>query len=308
MEKVSPPKSDNKFTAKCRVLQSRYRDLKLKEPHGFGPTKGSDKKYGNMLVNGEQTGSNFISKAAFDFAREKVIEKQVNKYLTIDEYRLFNNMLSSMPMCFNLFSDLRKLLIHSSSETAIIIRQLFSELDWIEDVTYIDVEFIPIPISAYTNDKSAFDAMIIVKDKNGKRGLISIETKYTDILGNNTSADTRTKDEIISDGKFFDPHLVSELKDKGYKQIHRNFLLTYIYAKKNGFKNFINVVISPSDDKLSTEEISEMKQHMTKFDNCIMKIDLEEFVQRGINCRQPEFSELMRDFRQRYLEFDGATI
>ena len=111
-------KSDNAMTAKYRLLQSQYRAEVLKEDFGHGPHKNSKTGYGNMLINGEETGSNCISKAAFDFARKKVEQKKTNKALTIDEFRLFNNMLSSMPMCFNLFSDLRKLLEDDPAEAS----------------------------------------------------------------------------------------------------------------------------------------------------------------------------------------------
>ncbi len=90
--------------------------------------------------------------------------------MTIDKFRLFNNMLSSMPMCFNLFADLRELLLTNQSEVSRIVKSLFKELNWIDKVTYIDVEFIPVPISDYTNDRSAFDAMILVEDSIGKKG------------------------------------------------------------------------------------------------------------------------------------------
>lgn len=58
----------NKFTAKCILHQSRYRSDILNEPCGNGPTKNSKKTYGNMLVNGGASGSNFISTAAYEFA------------------------------------------------------------------------------------------------------------------------------------------------------------------------------------------------------------------------------------------------
>jgi hypothetical protein len=110
MEIGPQSKSDNAMTAKYRLLQSKYRAEVLGEECGVGPTRNRTTRYGNMLANGEETGSNFISEAAFELAKEKVLQKQSNKSLTIDEFRLFNNMLSSMPMCFNLFSDLRQLL------------------------------------------------------------------------------------------------------------------------------------------------------------------------------------------------------
>lgn len=303
MEKHPMPVNENKFTAKCRMLQSKYRDEILNEPCGKGPNKNSKNFYGNMLVNGEQTGANFLSKDAFEFAQQKISDKQINKDLTIDGYRLFNNMLSSMPMCFNMFSDLRKMLLKNNAEVTEIVKLMFKEIDWIDQVNYIDVEFIPTPISNYINDKSAFDAMILVQDKNGKKGLISIETKYTDLLGSNTAKDSETKNKIVSEGKFFDETLMNELQSKGYKQIHRNFLLTYAYAKKNKMSNFSNVIISPEEDKISIAELDELKEHMIKYDENIFKISLEEIVDRLSYIKNDQISSLMKKFQKRYLDF-----
>jgi hypothetical protein len=296
--------SDNKFTAKCRLLQTTYRIDILKEPCGNGPSENSDSKHGNMLINGKISGSNFISDSAFEFAKQKSLDKQINKDLTIEEYRLFNNMLSSMPMCFNLFSDLRKMLLTNEPEVSNIIKLMFKEIDWIYKVTYIDVEFIPTPIKDYTNDKSAFDAMILVEDTKGKKGLISIETKYTDLLGSNTSSDSDIKNSILEKGKFFDEELINNLKTNGYKQVPRNFILTYAYAKKNKLSHFANVIISPKEDQLSIKEIVELKQHMTKYDNCIFKISLEEIVQRAKERKNQEIDFLMTNFYNRYLNFN----
>lgn len=304
MDTSNLPSKENKFTAKCRLLQNEYRANVLKEPCGTGPYKTSKDLLGSMLQNGEGTGSNFISPAAFEFAKQKSLDKQINKELTIDEFRLFNNMLSSMPMCFNLFSDLRKLLLSNNKEVSRIIKLLFKEINWIDEVTYIDVEFIPIPITDYTNDKSAFDAMILVKDQKGKKGLISIETKYTDLLGSNVAKNSEEKNELVKSGAFLNEESMNHLKENGYKQIHRNFLLTYAYAKKNKISNFSNVIISPKEDLGSQKEIDELQRNMLKYKNCIFKISLEEFIQRGISAKNVEFSTLMNEFKTRYLHFN----
>ncbi len=238
-----------------------------------------------MLQSGEVSGSNFITPVAFEFAKFKVEQKKTNKSLTIDEFRLFNNMLSSMPMCFNLFSDLRALLAKNSPEASRIVKLLFREIEWIQNTLEIDVEFIPTPIEDYTNDKSAFDAMFIVSTMDGNAGVISIETKYTDLLGQNIASDSATKNKLIKEGDFLTPEYILELENNGYKQIHRNFLLTYAYAKKKGYKHFANVTISPEEDLLSVQEIKEFKDGMTNFQNSILKISLQEFVNRGIQCK-----------------------
>ena len=294
------PKSDNTFTKKYRKIQSEYRANILKVPYGVGPNKNSKNQYGNMLVDGDKNGLNFISNSAFKFAKQKVLDKQINKNMTIEEYRLFNNMLSSMPMCFNLFSDLRELLLTNKEEVSKVVKSMFNEISWIDKVTYIDVEFIPNPISDYTDDKSAFDAMILVEDDKGEKGLISIETKYTDLLGSNTSAKASVKDEIITNNKIFDNELVDILKEKGYQQIHRNYLLTYTYAKKNKFKHFANVVISPKDDHLSLNEIEQMQKHMIEDKSTIMKIPLENVIERAIDSGNKNISKLMTTFKNRY--------
>jgi hypothetical protein len=185
--------SDSCFIAKCRRHQSNHRATVFREDFGVGPTKTSKSRFGNILINGQVTGRNFVSECAFSYAKQRVRDKVTCPELTIDEYRLFNNMLSSMPLCFNLFSDLRALLLSNEGECSEVVCQLFNELNWIHRVLYVGVEFIPIPIELFTDDKSAFDAILIVEDRNGKRGLISIETKYTDILGANSSSKNEIK-------------------------------------------------------------------------------------------------------------------
>lgn len=70
---------------------------------GVGPWPPENKKSRpqiNMLVDGKKTGKNFVNEFTFNYAKYRVENKQHNE--TIDEYRLFNNMLSSQPMAFNL--------------------------------------------------------------------------------------------------------------------------------------------------------------------------------------------------------------
>lgn len=293
---------DSKFVAKYRFLQSKYRHEILKENYGYGPTKNSKNKFGNMLINGEKTGSNFISSAAFKYAIQRTIDKNINKDLTIDSYRLFNNMLSSMPMCFNLFSDLRELLLTNKKLCTAVCKILFKEINWISSVEYIGVEFIPTPIEQYTNDKTAFDAIFIVKDKDDKKGIMSIETKYTDLLGSNSSQNIEQKNKIIEKHKLFSSEIVNELKENGYKQIYRNYLLTFAFAKINKLKNFCNIILSPSEDELSKNEIFDLKNGLKKNKDSIMKIDLEEFLSSGISVNTVEISNIFKKLKQRYIK------
>lgn len=294
-------KSDKPFVAKCRLHQSKYRALDLKEECGFGPTVNSETAFGNYLKNGEDTGHNFISDSAFRYAKQRVRDKTICPELTIDTYRLFNNMLSSMPLCFNLFSDLRDLLLINSIECSSVVKALFKELNWIDSVEYIGVEFIPIPINAYIDDKSAFDAIVLVKDSFGKLGIVSIETKYTDLLGVNTSAKNEQKNKIIQDDNLFINEITQRLLTEGYKQNYRNFLLTYTYAKRNQMANFANIIISPKEDVLSIEEYEELSKGLRNLKNVIFKTDLDEFLERGICSGSKRISDVFTRIKERYI-------
>jgi len=188
---------DNSFTKRARLSQSVYRlDVLGEKGFGIGPNKNSVHKikdengaytgetilsyYGNVLVNGDTTGKNFFYHETFEYAKRRVREKL--KEETIDAYRLSNNMLSSMPMAFNLFHPL--MLIQAKYPKAVnqMLRDALPALP-IEEVDDIKIEFIPTPLKDYTNDKSAMDAAILFKDEKGEKYLLAIEVKYTDSLG-----------------------------------------------------------------------------------------------------------------------------
>ena len=297
--------SDSKFTAQCRLQQSTYRKLVLKMPCGVGPAFNSKARYGNMLVDGENDGSNFVSKAAFRYAQQRARDKIICNDLTLDEFRLFNNMLSSMPLCFNLFSDLRLMLLDDERACTQAVKSLFCELDWIDSVLYIGIEFIPVPTENYIEDKTAFDAIIIVADSSGQRGLITIETKYTDLLGKNTSKQNEKKNAIVSHSKMFHPTHAEQLAKIGYTQLYRNFLLTYAYAKHHKMVNWVNITISPMEDYRSKKEIDELCVGLTLNQKHPTKIDLHEFVQRGVKSGVTRIAEVYQKVQERYLPQHG---
>ena len=103
-------------------------------------------------------------KETFEYAKERVGNKRENE--TIDGFRLFNNLLSSQPMAFNLFHLLMLLLKQDPAMVTLAVRSVFRNYPVFE-VTEIGLEFIPTPIENYTNDKSAMDAYIRFVDNKG---------------------------------------------------------------------------------------------------------------------------------------------
>ena len=97
---------DEPFTARMRLHQSWYRAEVLAVACGTGPHRESSNAYGNMLrpADGE-AGLNFLTPAIFDVARARLArgDRDGGK---VEEFRLLHNLLSSQPMCFNLFGPL----------------------------------------------------------------------------------------------------------------------------------------------------------------------------------------------------------
>jgi hypothetical protein len=94
--------SDEQFTARMRFHQSWYRQHVLGLPPGPSP-RADGALYGNMLCEKDgAAGWNFVTSAVHAFAEDCYAKDPTH----IEPRRLRNNLLSSQPMCFNLFAPL----------------------------------------------------------------------------------------------------------------------------------------------------------------------------------------------------------
>ena len=313
MEKLYGPQhsADNKFTAKARMLQSIYRVIDCKEfEMGVGPNEhpAKDKKpayYGNMLVNGEITGKNFLLPETFEYAKKRVLEK--NSVETIDKYRLFNNLLSSMPMAFNLFHPMMMLNEKHPDVIAKVLRFVYPELP-IRKVDEILIEFIPTPIKNYTNDKTAMDAAIFFSDDDNKKYLLAIEVKYTDSLGKNSARDNDSKYKIASESGLFTVLGLANIK-QDCPQIYRNFLLTEKYRMVHQLENSYSIILAPKGHPSTDTEIKSLKNHLKRENKYkIESIALEDFMEALYEVSPYEFLDWIGKFRDRFLNFNTINM
>lgn len=302
--------SDNAFTRKARLLQSMYR-VEIGEEEGFGPTRASKRKYGNMISGGEVSGKNFLMKETFEYAMERVEKQKKEKTLeTIDGFRLFNNLLSSQPMAFNLFHPLMLLLKQEPAMVTLAVRSVFRNFPVFE-VTEIGLEFIPTPIENYTNDKSAMDAYIKFMDSKGGKHIIAIETKYTDVLGVNEASRCEEQKQMLIDTGLFSADF-EELLNKGevkLTQIYRNLLLTERYRIKEGLKDSYSLVLSPKEHPSTEEEIKSITEYLKpEYEYKLSAVTLEDFVDAMIQYLPEYYAQVYERFRGRYLEFGKADL
>ena len=289
------------------MLQSMYR-MEIGEEEGGGPTKASKRKYGNMISGGDVSGKNFLMKETFEYAKERVKNRRENE--TIDEFRLFNNLLSSMPMAFNLFHPLMLLLKQDPAMVTLAVRSVFRNFAVFE-VTEIGLEFIPTPIENYTKDKSAMDAYIKFMDNKGGKHIIAIETKYTDVLGVNEAQRCEEQKQMLIDTGLFSPDFDELLTGGKVKltQIYRNLLLTERYSIVEGLKDSYSVVLSPKEHPSTEEEIKSVTKYLKpEYAYKLSAVSLEDFVNAMIQYLPEYYAQVYESFRGRYLEFEKVVL
>ena len=167
------------------------------------------------------------------------------------------------------------------------------------------------------------DAIVRYKDTDGKPAFIAIETKYTDVLGENTSGRKTAKyDEWIERIGMFKPDTEAELirsakaaktaKDakelkqilKGMKvvtQIYRNFLLTECYGIKEGANRCYSVVLAPAQHPTTEHEVASLKDDLKPEDQYkISALSLEDFIERTFKvCPEGDKAPFLY-FKERY--------
>jgi len=196
-----------------RLHQSWWRAFVLYEDQGQHPMK-KDQAIGSSILNGEESFSNFLDDYAKRAVREALDDRGSDSKGMISEGRLFNNLLSSQPLCFNFFGRLKYNLPLATS-----VFKLYYPA--IAKVTDIHFEFAP--NAAQNGDNSAHDVAIEFTAVDGKRGLIGLECKYTEPF---SSKEYRNEnyEKLYSESGAFNASY-DELTNTKYNQLFRNQLI-----------------------------------------------------------------------------------
>ncbi len=163
---------DAPFAARMRFHQSWYRTTVLGVPCGTGPQASSRSFYGNMLDGPSgAAGLNFLSPQIYAVARERI-----SRGGGVERFRCLHNMLSSQPMCFNVFGPL----VGDLDLASRCMRALLPT--GVDRVTEVRIEYAPAPAHEYLGDRTSFDAFVAYLRPDGEAAFLGIETKLTEPL------------------------------------------------------------------------------------------------------------------------------
>jgi len=177
VDKVSGDPETTNFKRMARLHQSLWRE-KMGFPIGTQPMlvkQGETSRHlgSRMELNfAKETGANFLNEKIRFAVADRL--KNPQQHQTLNEHRLYGDLLSSMPMCFNLFGNL-------SSDLELANKAVHA---WWPDVPgkvcAVRFEWSPgrsIP-GLYLENRSAFDVAFELELENGSRGILGVETKY----------------------------------------------------------------------------------------------------------------------------------
>ena len=341
MRGIGPPstKSDStEFMRQMRLHQSWYRAQVLKVPYGTGPKSSDTTLYGNMLTEeSAEDGLNFLkSLKIFELVVKPRIDEKKDTTRIGDTFRLKRNMLSSQPMCFNLFGALA-LLVKSDVESdhefaAEFVRALWGE--HIEQVTAVRFEWAPERKEDYLNDGTAFDAFIEYETKEKKKGFIGIETKLTEPFSKPKPEDRekhRNKEEYQrwtmmsnspwrkgASGKGSEEpgqiwnRLSKQLATNKYDQIWRNHMLAWSLLQHNDSKyaeGRLTVVYHPEDDKCGDTVDDYCRDFLRDDEVTFSSSRLDNVVSKWkdvMSIGKPQAGAWLSEFERRYLDLEKS--
>jgi len=283
-------RSDTAWRRRYRELQSWYRATCLGLKAGRDP---DGRLLGNWLPEGSGD-SNLLNDTIAHYTHNRV--KQVRREEgTIDENRLFRNMLSSMPLCFNLFGYLRAYLKEAAEALSEAIDIDISEIETLE------VEWAP--AGALLGDKTAFDAYASFRRSRRRSGFLAIETKYTEPFGTR-KLDLAKYRLAASSLKTLSPETIDAIGDRLTRQHWRNLLLAMTQFERGEFETSVCVIASCEGDQGARSAVEELQHHL-QGGFLVRHLALERFLE--LLTVKPALSDWARQFNQRYLDLSQMS-
>jgi len=287
-------KPDSEFAALARLRQSIWRDSK-----GFPRPKD---KLGNYLDldYAKTTKCNFLTDKIKTLVQYHVYLSHQNNKL-ISEPRIWENMLSSQPLAFNLFGEL-----HFDLKLA---TRFFKKRhpDTVAEVTNVLFEHSPGRGNIdYTGDHSAFDVFIEFTTKDKQLGFIGIEVKYAENMSDSKgSCDSIFKDhgaryiKLSQQSNIFKTGAIDYLKNQPLQQVWRDHLLA-ISTLKDYDTGFF-VFLYPKDNKDCERVVTDYEKYLlSDTSNCrFVPETIETYLKVLSNCSKADW---IKDFSKRYLD------
>lgn len=281
-----------------RKHQSWYRTNVLRLPYGTGPGPNDTNFYGNMLTRVDgQAGRNFLSPEIFEVVQDRLAQGGGE----VEKYRLLHNMLSSQPMCFNLFG----LMVKNHDLAKILLETLIPE--GISKVTRVDIEWAPTPTSDYLNDRTAFDAFIEYLTEDGQLNGLGIETKLSEPFSQKEYDRPEYRRWMQCSDAPWLTESENEVQAKGHNQLWREHLLAVAMHNLPGstFNKVRLMLVYHPDDIECKRNYSNYKKLLKDEDDTLLSFSLDKIVDRWLPIvKTDQQRKWLESFKKRYIDLE----
>lgn len=288
--------SDPVRRRRYRRLQSWYRETQLAAPYGTLRSRPVGSHLAADAVE-RQPDLNFLWPAAAKHVDERG-EIVAAEGGTMEMGRLRHNLLSSMPLCFNLFGALG-----THPAFVEIIRRCFApDADRVIEVV---CEFAPQPPSAFLDDRTAFDAFIRYRRSDGSKGFVAVETKYTEPFSPQEYRTDRYDHITATSGWFIAPDSGERLARKATNQLWRNVMLAAALEQDGRAGTGAVAVVGTSDDTHAESAVAGVRSELSNPEEHLRLVTLEQVVAAARATGDPDIRAWADRFERRYVDLDG---
>ncbi|SKC61902.1 hypothetical protein SAMN05445504_0049 [Burkholderia sp. CF099] len=291
-------RSDSRFMAAARLLQALWREEKGLSIGTHRNANGKRYKLGSRLdTKSAEAGGNFLSPDIAQLALRESVYCEIGAI--IEQERLWKNLLSSQPLCFNLFGGM-KLDIEKGNR---FFRSLFA--DYVESIDGVYFEHSPgRGMPAYTNDYTAFDVFIPCTTVEGGNGFIAIEVKYTETMVEPLLTLRKRYAQLSrTSGIYRDPEALA-LRASPLQQLWREHLLCHSIIENGAYSSGRYVLMHPRQNVHCTGAVNAYQRQLASQGPETIKfqpVTLEDCVD---TLRAIGDEETASAFHHRYLDFE----
>ena len=253
------------FQRQARVLQSMWREQRG-YPIGEQRGRGVSRLLGSRLAMpwAQETLANYFTETIRDVVRQEVLNQDKSKGKLFARPRIFDDLLSSQPMAFNLFGELQQDLALATT----VFKGLTN--DRIREVTGIEFEYSPGRGDVqYTGDRSAFDVFVTYLTLDGKSGFAGIEVKYHENLMGKTARHRARYDEVAAQMGCFRSERLHLLRGQPLQQIWRDHLLAGSLLGAEDFADGFFGFLYPQRNDFCSQAIGEYLKCLSEQDTFV---------------------------------------
>jgi hypothetical protein len=243
-------RSDNAFQRRARLLQSLWR-----ERHELPIGMHGDRLLGSRLAMpfAQESLSNYLTENTRQVVRAELRQTTQSGEKLFSEPRIYDDLLSSQPLCFNLFAELQ---CDLKLATRVFSKLLGDSEIQVQGVTF---EYSPGRGDArFTADRSAFDVFVTYQSSVATRGFVGIEVKYAENMAVAPARHRPRYDEVADAMGVFRVDARATLKVAPVEQLWRDHLLagSLRLDTASGFSRGTFAVVYPSANTRVVEAVT----------------------------------------------------